>query len=1636
MARRRLNKKVALIGLVVFAVIGLGIILVVLGRGLDILRDPEPFIRDGDAAMQAAAEAEDKEARDEFYKQARENYGKAHRYAKTDALRVDLLFKLSDLYIKTEEWQLSKRCWDNIVKIDPDNIRARFSLLKYFYIMANNGVSAWSEIEAQASEFLGVGERLDILEQDTGELAVFDDERGTEEAAQSLGAYLYLLRGRANFEMARAGQVTNPDEVVESAIRDFNKVRELEPSNTDVFWYLAKVTIKKGELDASRGLADKKEQAQKEGEKLLEEAVRIGGDNPATHTNRLKMKLEIMFSGVKDLKAEQLLSLEGEYLNVIEKFPESALGYSALGEYYSVPLLGPEYIDKAIEAFDQARELDPKNVPYAIKVAELRYRKFIFYKQKGELYEAIKTAKEAVTFPGAQDAVGPRMYTNKRNRLLLYSFLANCYIEQVLEPCEPSVAANKDRWIADAEDAVYEIEQLYGSGTEPQVEKWRGMLDFARGEKNRGIRQMYSAYEQYEASMDAAYRDSQLAYMLSKVFRNTAQLGAVHDFLLTALRSGIYKTYPEALLDWAEICLQLMKKDSVRDGFEEFDRRYGPNARSRRLRIMYLIKYREFDEAERKLGALEPDDVDTVKLKLALVWARIADLQRREAQRRGRADLGILSPGPVEKEDESVAELKAAEMQVYKENLAQLVEKLLPMEPNSVEEPVLIEVCNYYRAKGDRSRAEALVNQYLARFPENITVRSYSMLLAEPDLENLPEERMRQVQENVIAALSDPVRRAFNLGMFYRKNNEADKASAEFRKVLEASVSEGDGDRTEEMIELKNTAAEHLLDMALEAEDWQVADRIAEEARQKNLDQCGGNYFGARVATAKEQYEEAAAEIDACLKQRPVFSRAYVLRSGISAKLGKELTSIEDAQKAVSLNPLDGAAAKNLAFTLYRRNEKLGSNLSSEQRIETRQAFDRALSVNPNDLQFLSIYAEFISPTDPANALAIRQSLQKNSPSIENARLLARQAMRMGQAENVAERKNAFFDLAGSAFEQARAIDPKDNRMLQDYASYWHTRGMNEKAVELLERSGEEELLWRHHVKTGQFEKAKVILDRLYQSDGQNSGVIKGLILVAQRTGDREAADKYTQELISVEDTEENRLLQIQIYLSVGLVKEAEEKLRSFNERRPDDPNAIQLGAWLAMRQGKLKEALELANRNLETNQENAGAWSLRGQINNLMTNHGQAILDFQMSKSLSNDPATRFELAKAYLGAGQQEDAITELKDTINDPEAPVEARGLLEQVYLVSGRGTDIAKFYAETLNRFPESIHWHNRAGALFGKVGNYEEAERLYRKAWEMCDKNETSDTSLQAFDGYLRALVSGKKYDTVFSEASKYTESYFAPVAFIWMGQAKLDLGDRELCTEYCRKAVDKTGTNVNYGSLMLQRMYQLLGAEEVRRYCEEKLRADPNELTANLAMYNLARMRGEYNKASDYIDNCLRIIGREGPERLDYVRRKVSLLQQAFDKTSDKTYLEKALDEYKSLLDEMPNDTNVLNNMAYMLAQSGEKGRLPDALKHIQRVYELKPNDPRFLDTYSYVLYKNGDYVEAERIILSAFQQFDLSRMDIPWEVYEHKGMIKEELGKKDEALEAYEQALKDGESSFSQTVKERILAAIARLKR
>ncbi|MGD0596241.1 MAG: tetratricopeptide repeat protein [Sedimentisphaerales bacterium] len=1638
MAKKRLNRKLALIGFVIFVFMAIAVI----GGFLFLSRDPHKFIKDGDEAVKSALQATDKEQRKELYKEAERNYKKAYGHSKTDELKVETLYRLADVYTDTGDWRGTLGCWNQIVRLDSKDIKARYSRLKYFYIIAlTTSGPVWQEVATQVSEFIEIiekpGAASELATTDTSKWEI-DALKQTGETAHKLGPYLHMVQGRAKLEIAQLGMVTNKEETLKQAVADLEIVKQLEPTNEDVYRYLAQAVAFRGEMEALKGDMDAKIRGREEAIELLKEGVKATNDGVKANITLLNMKHNFSFAEANLAPSglqKELLAMEPEYLSLAAKFGSSAEAISALAGFYADFRLGPTYLDKAIEAIEKAIALDKNDVDYAVNAASLYSRRFNIRKQNADLNKTIEIAKNALLLPDAQETTGPRSAVARTNQMRLHTILANSYIDQILDSTKPLGESEGQQLLANTQQEVRQIEQLYGSGDNPQVIKWQGMIELAtaklgKGDAEPAIRKLYKTYTQLKAS---ARPDSRLSYRLAKTFANGTESGAVGEFIVDALQNVIEAAQPDARLDYTELLLKAAMWKAALANLDLFEGRYGVTDESRILRIRAHIGAKEFADAERYLEQISQQDPSWRTLKMAILAIKGQQLRtilshRDEKQQTSTVLMNVLT----QKQSPEAADQRSTEQLVaeIKSNLSAFIEyidKLPSADLNSLDVTAIASMCEDAIAAGQLDQANLIVNKLLKYQPDNPTMLYYKRLLAEPEPAKISAEKSRQIKEDVLTGIADPVRRTVSLGIFYQTNADPNKAAEQFKKLVPPPVGTGEF-QADDMS--RRRAGGFLFDLALEKKNWEIADKIVQTAKQENYDDCSGDFFAARVALAKEQYETALANIDSALSQRPVFGYGYLLRSRINIALGNETAALTDIHTAASTNPFDKTIARELANRLYIRNQNLGKNVSSSQLAETKGALDWAMALNPNDVQLMSFYAEYISENDPDRALALRQSLQENMPSMQNALLLARLATRLGLDSADAQRRQALLAMAASALDQAKSYDPQNPAVLESYAEYYRQTGQQDKAEKVLKETQNPQLLWRYYIKVGRYDDARKALEQSYQANPKDISTLQGLLFLAEKAGDKTAATKYGEQLLSAEETSENHLLLVQTYLNLGLVKEAEQKLASFREKYPNDGKGMLLSAWLSMKQGQLKEALELINKRLESDQSDAVAWRLRGQINGMMTDYDQAIMDLKRSKTLSDAAVTRIALAKTYLKVGRTEDATIELKSVVEDPQAPDEARGMLEQIYSRAGRKETFDDFYTKTLKQLPDSVYWYKRAAGFAGANGDFAKAEQLYGTALQKSIEQGQMDGD--ALGGYLRAIMAAGKMDKLFEEAGKYIDGNLAPVAYLKMAEGKMKLGDRATAVQYCKKAVDKAGNNEPMVVQMLEKTYVLLGEQETEQLCRQKLESQPESLSANLSMYNLCRLKGDYSKALEYLDKCLKTISPDQPQWLGYTMQKAEVLILAFNKTSDNKYLKDAMEVYESLLAKMPNNTSIMNNIAYILADSNQN--LDKALEYARRAHEMQPDDPEYLDTYAVVLYKKGKYSEAVQSERAAIQQYDTRQASPPTEVYEHLAQAHEQLGELSQARAAYQQALEAGGENIQKPVKERINAAIERL--
>jgi tetratricopeptide (TPR) repeat protein len=399
-------------------------------------------------------------------------------------------------------------------------------------------------------------------------------------------------------------------------------------------------------------------------------------------------------------------------------------------------------------------------------------------------------------------------------------------------------------------------------------------------------------------------------------------------------------------------------------------------------------------------------------------------------------------------------------------------------------------------------------------------------------------------------------------------------------------------------------------------------------------------------------------------------------------------------------------------------------------------------------------------------------------------------------------------------------------------------------------------------------------------------------------------------------------------------------------------------------------------------------------------------------------------------MAADRPLDAVMELSAIVDDPASPEQARLLLEAIYSKAGNFAALASFYGRMIKQYPDNLRWKMKAALLAMRAKNFAAAESIYELVWNTGVERDEPDPS--ALEGYIKALIGGEKLQESMDVCSKYVNTEFKTVALVGMALTKWEMKDRPAAVEYFRMAADSAQDSPTTATDILNVMNNVIGPDEVEKYCQEKLAEDADSLVANYVLYHLSMITGDYNKAIAFLDKCIVISESDSENAINFMAKKGNLLARAYKKYSDKRHLDEAVTTWKYLLEKFPKNARLLNNIAYLLAEDGRE--LDLASEYAKRAVEASPDNPDSLDTYAYVLYKNNRFEEAAEQAHASLQQYEALQAYAPAEVYQHLGMIMEELGKKNEAIDAYEKALELGDNSISQEGIEQINEALRRL--
>lgn len=1545
---KKVNKKVVLIVLIVFGIMGLA----AAGLGFKFLqeRNPEYCLN----KAQQTLEADD-------YQTAEKFFGRAVVFTKNDPEKIQRYFDLAEFHLIQNDrhepnWRKALGCWSAVINIDPKHKEALQKLLDYFYEGADlGGAQLWKPVQEYSEKLLEV------------------TPEGDPEYNKVLLAF-----ARSNLAIAELGGTTTRQESLDEAVKDFNKLLEADPSDERLYLYLAQAAGVQAQIDEDRGLPNARRTANAKGLAYLEQAVAQNENNAAAWAQLFQFRL-----GVGD--PNRIDALREEIAAKIRTLPPSVKLFMAQSASYDhTGQLGRrEEMDCSIAAIREALRLEPDNVDAQLKLIYMLYRKGCNFEEPSLRQEAIETAEAALNLSDVRDIPGPRQSYRTQNRYRILSFLTRAYLEKALEARTAGKSESDiTPWLSKAQSYSDSITQILGASEHLEVQKWQGIIALAEGKKELGLRTLYKAYQQAKA-LDRPNQPSQvdpfLCYILARQMSDEGLVGLRQEFLTNALfnRNSIGMEKPDAILDFCRILITTRSYPLAVRFVKEYETIYGVTAESRQIHLQAAAQGGFFEEAEEILEQMPADQADTLEGRFLL-------LQRKAASLRGQA---------ADERDAAAKEKLEDQITAVEKDLWAVMQQLLETDPSRIRENDFLMLCRRQINQGNAAMIRPVVETYLKHSPQSFSVLLLRRELQEADPQAITAEQRQGYLLEVLQAQPDSVSRDLALGEHYLSSGQSETALNHFRRAYEKDK--------------QSTAAlRSYFEILLQTQAYDTAKELIQEARRLNIDGCEGGLLAAQLAFVQEDWAAALRRLEECLNLRPLLPEAYLLRSRVHLAQDNINGAVEAITTAVQMNPVNPSILVQWASILNERNRQLGSKVTQEQKQQALMSVRLALAFNSGNMELQSLYAELISEVNPLEGLAIRQRLFEIRPSTLYGIMLGNMAVRLSQQTDDSARREALMEIAGDAFKKAYELNPADEWGRNTYAEHLRRIGRGEEAVRLLESSSGS--LWRFYLRDGQYEKAIEVLEKLHAENPDDYEVLQGLILAYQGQGDREKMKDYLGRILQKAATSQEELWVLQRYLDAGLADLIRDRMVSFEERYPDEPSILLLKGWHEMNSGNLEEALRLTNRFLENNTQHSGAWRLRGRIHRLMGQYREAVNALQRSKNINPEPGVQMELANVYLENKQVDVAIGELRDGMDQPQAPLQIRLMLEKLLKEQNRLTELKTFYRQTLEKYPESVFWLIRTGRFYLDQKDYALALPLMQKAWEQ--SRTSGPGNVEALDFYLETLFQSEQYDKLLSIANELVDGPFAPIVYAQLAQTQAKLGNTPLAVENYRKALDRAGNNGIILEGILTNLLGQIGPQVAVQWANEKISQDPASNPGRFILMKLAILTGQYNQAIEHLDRVIGSVGSEDPRWISYLQQKAEILGMAYVKTSDRQYLDDLTAAFEAILEKQPENVTVMNNLAYLLLDSNQQPQR--ALRYATEAVQRAPDNATFQDTYALALYRNDRPEEALKALLRSIQISEVSGEAVSWEVYKHQGMILEKLNKLTEALDVYQKSL------------------------
>lgn len=806
--------------------------------------------------------------------------------------------------------------------------------------------------------------------------------------------------------------------------------------------------------------------------------------------------------------------------------------------------------------------------------------------------------------------------------------------------------------------------------------------------------------------------------------------------------------------------------------------------------------------------------------------------------------------------------------------------------------------------------------------------------------------QIEEVIEMMVSRTDDPLEAALQEARLLQRAGRAQAAVAALER---AAAIDANHPRVVEM----------RFDLALRDGAFDRAESLADEAARQNLDLANGAFYRGRLRAAQNQLPAAIELIRQGLEARPEYPEGHRLLGLLLRQTGQLKEAAAAFNRALDNQPDNVQTLVALAAT-YAAMDRTGDALS---------AIRRAYAAAPRNAEVFNQYVRMErSLGDPGRVLTARTERARLNPrDTDNRRALA---IRLAEQDRYDE-----------GLEVINALIEQEGRTRQNIAALASVHRVAERPAEglavveeHLDAQGdsaamEDYLLLARYLRSIDDARGMVNAyhDAIEKEDPQQRSASREFADTMFNLGQNETAVAIYEDLAAQNpDDMTIRLRLAEALIRAGRPDEAERLVAQLE----GGATTTLLKALAARQRGEPQQAITLLDQALnETDPDESSARAMlllqRGELRaEALGDHSGAIRDLNRAVDLNpNLIQARMQLSASLMAVGQLDQAARVLRDVLSGNPGNRDARLRLVNLYLSQPDLPAARTLLDEAIADNPDNPLWPQLRARVATVEQNPADAERHWRRALEL-------QPSPQAVGSLASLLLDQQRAAdavTLLDQQQQMVEA--SPGLQALRGRALLASDSSQAARQVFARAIERAA---NAGQL-------LQVTEQIGRAYDDPAQAIaliesasnpslPAALALGLAQVELAA--GRIEPALSRVNAALDQLGDDrSVERVGLMRLRGVLLYQ-LDR------VEEAASAYEDVLALAPNDTQTLNNYAFLLLDTERD--LDRAVRLAEQAANQAPANGAVLDTLGWAQFKAGRTDEARMTLQRAATLADL----------------------------------------------------------